>query len=746
MTQEQEGLGADASAVSELFSEIKIHVPAWRTGSVSRSELIGTARRSGARVVAVAAPAGYGKSTLLAEWAATERRRVVWVGFDATDDDAGFLLALIASAMAGLIPVADGRSAGLRGNGSEVLGRSAPILAGAVANAREPFVLFLDDMQCVSSSGCTDALEILLRAIPPGSQVVCAGRSTPPFVARLRLDGSVHEVGTRELSLDRAAARQIFRQAGTAEVTDDDLDAVVEHSEGWASGIYLSALVARSGGVSVPGSGCDVYIADYLHAECLRRLPEDVQRFLRRTAVLERMSAPLCNAVLGTSDASAYLRRLEEANLFLVPLDHERAWFRYHVLFRDFLRVELERVEGAAAVGDLHRAAAAWLLSHDAPVDAVEHLLAADDRRAAADLVAQFGLELYQRGRIAVVRDWYRRLGDDMLRAHWELMVQVVWSASLVGDDAAGERWTRVLHAVDVDALPEKERPAFLSARAMIDVAQATHGHQRLAVDAAFATDHEPADSPWRDQAVHLRGVADLLNGDLEAARRSFCEAVDLAERAGNSDTVILVEPELALLDMRKSDWAAAAAHVERAVERIEISHMHGYPTTALALAVAARVALHAGADERGRRLLVRGMRVRVGCTHLLSWFSIRVRLQLAKAYLTLGDRTAARQLLREVDDLADKRPVGGTLSDDVERLRAVAEARGATAGTVPLTPAELRLLPYLQTHLTLAQIGGRLYISRNTVSTQVSAIYRKLAVSSRGEAVARAIDLGLLG
>lgn len=734
------------AATASLVIETKTHVPRWRSGSVSRATSIDAARRSGAQVVVVAAPAGYGKSTLLAEWAATESRPVCWMSLDRVDDDPAFLMALIASAVSGIVPTASAAVAGLAGSGSEVLGRSAPLLAAALARAPEPFVLILDDLHRVSSDACDDVLEVLLGAIPEGSQVVCAGRSGPAFLARLRLRGAVREIGVRDLCLDRAGARQVFDQAGVGGVSESELDLVVESCEGWASGLYLCALLAGAGVPVGRVSGQDVYIADYLHTECLRRLPDDLQDFLRRTAVLERMSAPLCNQLLGIDDASAYLRRLEDANLFLVPLDHERAWFRYHALFRDFLLSELERADGASAVAALHRAAAQWLWEHGMGVAAVEHLLLAGDLEQAAERIAEIALPLYQSGRIALARNWYRRLGDPVIRRNWQLAVVVAWSAVLLGDVLGGEYWSRELHAIDEETVPAAERPSFRSARAMVDAAGCPNGYRAVVTDARLAVDSEAADSPWRDQALHLLGAAELLVGDAAAARAAFEEAITAADRLDNSDTVILTEPELALMDIANKDWAGAARHADRAVARIEAQSMHGYPTTALALAVAARIALHRGDAERGGQLLTRAMRTRSGCTYLLPWLSIRVRLQLAKAQLSLGDRAAARQLVREMDELQAKRAVGGELDAEVARFRAGLDRDGTAGGTAPLTPAELRLLPYLQTHLTIAEIGGRLFVSRNTASTQVSSIYRKLAVTSRGAAVARATELGLLG
>jgi LuxR family maltose regulon positive regulatory protein len=214
----------------------------------------------------------------------------------------------------------------------------------------------------------------------------------------------------------------------------------------------------------------------------------------------------------------------------------------------------------------------------------------------------------------------------------------------------------------------------------------------------------------------------------------------------GNPDTVFLSEPELALIAIDEGHWAVASTHAQRGVDAIDASHMEGYPTTTLALAVAARVAVHNGDRATGERLLARAMRARVGCTYLMPFVSVRARVQLAKAHLALGDRAAAAHLLRECDDVLRIRSDLGVAQAQVEELRVGLAVEPAMGGSVPLTPAELRLLPYLQTHLTIAEIGKRLFVSRNTISSQLGSIYRKLSATSRSQAVERADALGLLG
>lgn len=724
----------------------KTHIPLRQDGAISRHRLIEGARASGARVVSVTAPAGYGKSTMLAEWASDESRSVAWVSLDRTDDDPASLLSAIATASSSLSPAAASVVADMRGIGASALGRSAPLLAAALAAATSEFVLFIDDLHRASSADCQDVLEVLLSRVPRGSQVVVASRSEPLLIARLRAAGEVWEVGVDDLSLGRDDARAIFDRAGAQGVADADLDGIVEKCEGWPTGLFLCALVARAGGDAASVTGDDRYLADYLYRECLERLPGDMQDFLRRSSVLDAMSPSACNAVLGIEDSRSRLREVETASLFLIPMDRNRGLFRYHALFRKFLLTDLERAEGTGAVAALHRRAAVWHEEHGASAVAVEHLLHAGETEDAAELVAELSLPMYNIGRANTVRRWLDQLGDAVVRSHPPLAVAMVWSTVLFGDVPAAERWSAVLDAMDFSEHADEERVALESARAMVRVASAANGMDRLTRDAEYALRHEPASSPWRDQAMHLWGIACVLRGDDDTARRAFAEAIELSAVTGNVDNDILSEPELALLAIDKGDWGLAGIYTRRGLAAIVAGHMDGYPTTALALAVAARVALHDGDREHGERLLARAMVARVRCTYLMPWYSIRVRLNLAKAHVALGDRSAAWHLLREIDDLLHKRPDVGVLSDQIEDFRQSLQAQPSGGGSVPLTPAELRLLPYLQTHLTIAEIGQRLFISRNTVSSEVGSIYRKLGVTTRGAAVERAVSLGLLG
>lgn len=745
------GSGADPITTIDGLSvpdghERKFAPPRARGATVSRRRLIERARTSRAALVSLVAPAGYGKSTMLREWAELDERLLVWVSLDRFDDDPAALVNVLAEAFDHALP-GDERIAGVAAlpmTGPGVLGRAAPLLASAIERLGVPFVLVLDDVHEADSPDCQDVLEVALARVPEGSQVVMASRRVPPFLSRLRLGGDIVEIGADHLRLDVDDARQVFEllDAGT---DDAELRRLVEHTEGWPTGITLAALVARDGGDPVDVGGDDRFVADYLYRACYAGLEPDDQSFLRRTALLEHLSAGCCDAVLERHDSRARLRDLERRGLFLVPIDRRRGEYRYHQLFREFLLAELDRVEPGADT-ELHRRAARWCEEHDHVHLAIEHLLAAGDRAQSVRLVAERGLTAYQAGELAALTRWMQELGDEAIASFPPLVVHAGLRAILAGQAAEADRWARMFDAIEYDAPPEFGLPQYHSARAMVRVIMWREGLASATADAAYALGAESPSSLWRDQALHLFGWTKQLAGDDGGAKRAFEQATAQAELFGNADTILLSEAELAVMAFDRGAIDEAAGHADRAMNVIESSNMHGYATTMLALAVSARIAIRRRDLATAERLLVSAMRDRGLCTHVMPVFAVKVRLELARSFAALGRNPTAAHLLHEIDELLRARPDLGTLVDAVDELRSSLEHSREVLGSSPLTPAELRLLPYLQTHLTIAEIGERLFVSRNTVSSQVGSIYRKLQVTTRGAAVERAGELGLLG
>jgi LuxR family maltose regulon positive regulatory protein len=738
-----------ASAVPELEAQLleaKLAVPQRRPGSVSRAALIETARAGDFRMVCVTAPAGYGKSILLSEWADVEDRHVAWVSLDRFDDDPAGLVSVLAAAYARISGHTD-LTADVGGNGISVLGRAAPRLASAFRTSPVPFVLMLDDLQEIQSPTCHDVLSIVISGIPRGSQMVAASRFEQPLLPRLRASGDVLEFVGSDLALDAAGAAQIFTAAHVS-LTPEMATAVTLRTEGWPAGLYLAAVIARdSKGDALTISGEDRYVADYLYRESLVHLPGPVQRFLRHTAVLDHLSAPLCDAVLGESGAERRLRDLEATSLFLVPLDRQRSWYRYHALFREFLMSELRRVE-PDAIMKLHLRAADWYESNGSPGLAVEHLLNTAERDRCVQLVARLALSTYQSGHMSTLQRWLSTLGPEVLEDYPPLAALAGWVAVLGGQAPEAERLSAFIDDASFDLAPVDGTASFSSSRAMLRAAMCPAGPEQMMTDANLAAAEEAPWSTWRPTALILCAEAHLLVGDDEQASALFEETSAAAAAQGNVASLVLSQAERAVLAMDHGHWGEAAEHLELALGTVRDHRLDDYALSVLAFAAAARLAVHRGNGKEAERQLARAMRARPSCTYALPFVAVRVRLQLVKVYAGLADHGAARHLVREIDDILLHRPALGVLVDEVSELRGIL-AQGAyvaASGATPLTPAELRLLPYLQTHLTFREIGERLFVSRNTVSSEVGSIYRKLGVSSRSGAVHQATAVGLLG
>ena len=314
-----------------------------------------------------------------------------------------------------------------------------------------PVVLVLDDVHLLQHSECRAALSVLAEHVPGGSRLVLAGRDVPPVrVGRLRAGGKITEIGAADLSLTVGEAGSLLRAAEVV-LADDDLAALHQRTEGWPAGSDLAALYLREGG-SLPGAaasfgGDDRFVSEYLESEFLARISRSQRVFLTRTAVLERMSGPLCEAVLELPGSGAILADLAGSNLLLVPLDHRGQWYRYHHLFRDMLLAELERLE-PGLVPVLRRRAAGGYLRHDSPEEALEYSMAAGDVETAARLMENLALPAYRQGRTTTARRWLQWLADrDAIEGR---PVAAVWAAIFAGragQPAEAERWPMPLIA-----------------------------------------------------------------------------------------------------------------------------------------------------------------------------------------------------------------------------------------------------------------------------------------------------------
>jgi LuxR family maltose regulon positive regulatory protein len=700
-------------------------------------------------VVAVTAPAGYGKTTLLAQWSETARRPFAWVSLDEGDDDTLTLLTYVALALNRLEPLGAPVFDALSGRRAVAAARVLPRLCDALATRKKPFVVVLDDVHLLTSEESRAAISTLIRHLPVGSQLVLAGRGEEPVpLARLRANGMLFELHAADLAFDLHGTQALLRAMGIT-LHRDELELIAERTEGWPAGLYLAALALRSQGSLAAAidafSGDDAIVADYFRNEVLARQTPAVARFMTRSSILERLSGPLCDAVVKTRGSTARLRELEQSNLFLIPLDRQQVWYRYHTLFAEKLRARLQATEPELEP-ELHRRASRWYAEHAEPDQAIRHARAAGDVELAGDLVWANVCVYKNRGRQADLERWLAAFEDEQIAAYPPLALAAAWTA--LGYDADGvERWTDAA-ARSTCAEPLSDGTASLSsALALLAAVIANDGVVRMGDDAAFVREHEQPSSPWQASACLLEGASLRLTGNSGRARELFLEGERVAAARGLGAVRALCLGQLAQLAMERKAWARAQRFVAAAGAEADAHGLQEdgtlapvYATSALLLARNADADAAHGELRRARSLLA-------GSSQVTRWFEIEGRLLLAETAVLLADWGTARTLLAEARSLAGGASSLGLLA---ARLAELSEAVRASANDghrwpSALTTAELRLLHYLPTHLNFREIGNQLHLSRNTVKSQAMSIYRKLDASSRSEAVECARSVGLI-
>ncbi|HZD73349.1 MAG TPA: AAA family ATPase, partial [Actinomycetota bacterium] len=377
---------------------------------------------AGRELLLVSAPAGFGKSTLLAEWSRGAGRPVAWVSLDADDNDPARLWRYLLAAIGQLRPGLEERAVPLlHAPHQPALEALVTAVVNELAAARHELRIVLDDYHVIESRPIHDSLALLLERLPPGVQVTIAGRGDPPLpLARMRARGQLVEVRAEDLRFTPEEAVSLMREVWGLDLPEASVLELGERTEGWVTGLQLAALTLRRGvdpsGFIKGFGGGHRYVLDYLTGEVLERQPDPLRRFLLDTSILERLSGALCDAVTGRSDGQRMLEDLERADLFLVALDEERRWYRYHRLFADLLRVRL-RAEDAERPPRLHRRAAAWFEEQGLIDDAVRHAMAAGDPRRAARLVEESFDEVLRRAEGATLRRWLAALPAEVVRS-----------------------------------------------------------------------------------------------------------------------------------------------------------------------------------------------------------------------------------------------------------------------------------------------------------------------------------------
>ncbi|MGO9188175.1 MAG: AAA family ATPase, partial [Streptosporangiaceae bacterium] len=575
----------------------KLRRPLIRPGTVRRSSLIERLARGDPRpVVSVVAPAGYGKTTLLSQWAERNGQAFAWVSVDEADNDPKVLLRYVAEALDAVEPIDERVFDALASPGSSVSGSVVPRLGSAFSSMTSPVVLVLDDVHLLRNSECRAALSVLADHVPDGSQLALAGRAQPPLrIARLRAEGKITEIGPNDLSLTREEASALLRDAGVA-LGEDDAAELHRRTEGWPAGLYLAALYLREGGsfagAAVSFGGDDRLVSEYLESEFLARISRRQRAFLTRTAVLERMCGPLCEAVLDMRGSAAILAELAGSNLLLVPLDRRGEWYRYHHLFRDMLLAELGRLEpGLMPV--LRRRAAGWCLDNGLPEEALEYSMAAGDVDGAARLIGQLTVPAYRRGRVTTIQQWFGWLEDHGgIGGHPMAAVVASLFFAPMGRPVETDRWADAVDRWQYGDPARPDDPSVEAWAALLRALLCRRGVEQMRADADEAVRRFAAESFLTPTPVLQQGIARVLCGDLDGGDTCLKDAVSVGEQIGSPEHVAVGLCERSLVAMARNQWDRAEVLAERADTVLRRAGIEESYATPLVSAVRARTAM----------------------------------------------------------------------------------------------------------------------------------------------------------
>ena len=594
-----------------------------------------------------------------------------------------------------------------------------PLLAADLGE-RDPFVLVLDDVDVITAQKSRAILAFLVDHVRSGCQLVLVTRGDPGVpLGRLRVSGDLVEIGTALLALDPMETRDVAASTGL-ELSQAAAGALCERTEGWAAAVALATLALRGrddAAVTAAGlSGNQQQIADYLVEEVLDRQPDHLKSFLLGTSILDHMTAPLCDAVLGTDNAAASLEDLARSNAFVVSLDDHREWYRYHHLFRDLLRAELKRRHPDLLPVYLERAAD-WCERHGAPGEAFAYAYEAGDLAHAGRIALAYRDEFASRGQIESLRLWLERCTDTEIESDPQLSIAAAWVFGYLGDAARARRFLVAAERAPVDLASPDGGSAFRSALASLRSAMAPDGILQMLRDAELGYECEQKlGTRWLLSARRAMGAAYLLLGRPQEAIAVLRDSLALCrDRPDLTHTRVFTLGYLVFAATELGDRRDAQRWAVEAGWLVSQQHLHDTIYGAIAYTAGALAHNQRGDQTEAARQLenVRRLRplLRTG-----PWLNADLALRCADISLDLGDVAGALEHAQVAGDALQGYPDAGTLPARLQRL----EARIRRGQDYGLTPAELRLIAFLRTHLSLQDIADRLHLARPTVKTHV--------------------------
>ena len=697
-----------------------------------------------APITLISASAGYGKSTLARQWCERSRRPVAWINLDSSDNDPLALLSSIAHALDRLDPIAPELCAELTAREPRILDLVLPAITLEL-DRLSPVELVLDDADALTEAGGLDVLDRFLDGIGPGTHVTLVTRTELRLpLSRRRVAGSLVEIRAEDLAFDPGEIREMAATQGI-ELSEEALEVLGDRTEGWPAGVALSFQAldesATAADVTLTITGDQREIADYLVEVILDEETEETRQFLRATSVLSELTPQLCDAALGVTNSAETLAGLEARNSFVVALDGHRRSYRYHRLFAELLRSELERTDPDLARECLSRSAAWYVQSGGNPGEAFRCARECSDFSLAGRVALASVDDFARRGQLEDLRLWLSDCTDEQIESDPELALAAASVYLRLGELEKAHRYGAAAEAGELDALSADEAVSFGRALATFRTGLAASGVHQMLADAELVCNAErEATTPSFFAASLAAGTARLLLGQPDRAGEVLRESLSLSR--GRTELVHVRIQCLAYLSFaaaQTGDWSTARKTAQEAAAlSVQEALEHSLPGS-IAFIARACILVHDGSFDRAEEAFAAARRA----GHLFCgarWLQADLNIRLANISLDLGDRPLAREHADTARAALSGYDDPGMLACWLDEL----ERRLGCLIDLHVTPAEIRILPFLPTHLSIKEIAAQLYVSPATVKTHVSAVYEKLDASTRSEAVARMQYLGL--
>jgi LuxR family transcriptional regulator, maltose regulon positive regulatory protein len=732
--------------------------PASQPGGVVRQRLLDRLAASPAtKLVLVVAPAGWGKTSLLRGWLAADDSCRAWLSVEAAHNDPARFWSGIIEAIATMSPEFGAAALEALAAGGHS-GCAEQAVIGQLARIPARVTLILDDFHLVTSPETLESFRFLVERLPPAVGLVVAARSDPALpLARLRAHGEMTEIRAVDLSFSDAEATQLLNGTLGLDLPPAQVHALRQRTEGWAAGLYLAGLALREredgdpAGFAGALASHEPYIADYLAAEVFGSLPPPIRSFLLRTCVLGRMCGSLCDAVTGSADSQGLLEEIERAQLFVVPLDDDRHWYRYHPLCAEALRGELDRSEpGLAAL--LHRRASAWYRQQGLITEAISHALAAGDLFDARELTAGHWDTILHQGQARTLQSSLRQLPPEMVAEDARMCLIGGFAAHHLDSPQQVKPWLATAEAAALNG-PLHHGPACLeSAIAILQAAcHHTAGDLAAAETAALRAaelELETGTAHWRAATLAMLGAALFWRGKHADAEAFLEGTTSPVHPPADIPTRLLALGCLAAIEASRDDHDSARRHA-RDVTGLAARHgLTGHWTTVTADLTLAYLLAGRGeqgeAEEIALRALSNAQRYKVRPE------TVAALLCLATIHARAGRVTDARARVSQARDLIARCPAPGFLADllaDTENLivppLSALSPRSRTGRPDGLTAREAEVLQLLTRGCTNLEIAAALRVSVHTIERHLQSAYRKIGVRNRADAAAHMARIG---